>query len=142
MKILLLCSIPLYNSQHIIYPFFYEWPFELLDPVLDSLIQSSFYFLDIIALAIYICISNFLLFSLLFSFNTKREERNHRKIILKFQDFKGGLLQWLKWQRVCLQCRRPGFSPWVGKIPWRKQWQPTPVLLPRESHEQRRLTGF
>ena len=26
-----------------------------------------------------------------------------------------------------LQCRRPGFDPWVGKIPWRRKWQPTPV---------------
>ena len=28
---------------------------------------------------------------------------------------------------------RPGFDIWVGKIPWRKNWQPTPVFLPRES---------
>ena len=27
---------------------------------------------------------------------------------------------------------RPGFSPWVGKIPWRRPWQPTPVFLPGE----------
>ena len=32
--------------------------------------------------------------------------------------------------RVCLQCGRPGFSPRVRKIPWRRKWQPTPVLLP------------
>ena len=32
------------------------------------------------------------------------------------------------------QCGRPGFDPWVGKIPWRRKWQPTPVLLPRKSH--------
>ena len=31
------------------------------------------------------------------------------------------------------QCRRPGFHPWVGKIPWRGAWQPTPVFLPGES---------
>ena len=37
---------------------------------------------------------------------------------------------------------RPGFSPWVGKIPWRKAWQPTPVFLPGESHGQRSLTGY
>ena len=29
--------------------------------------------------------------------------------------------------------RRPGFNPWVGTIPWRKAWQPTPVFLPGES---------
>ena len=32
-----------------------------------------------------------------------------------------------------LQCRRPGFYPWVGKIPWRGAWQPIPVFLPGES---------
>ena len=32
-----------------------------------------------------------------------------------------------------LQCWRPGFNPWVGKIPWRRAWQPTPVFLPGES---------
>ena len=31
------------------------------------------------------------------------------------------------------QCRRPGFDPWVEKIPWRREWQPTPVFLPGES---------
>ena len=32
------------------------------------------------------------------------------------------------------QCGRPGFNSWVGKIPWRRKWQPTPVLLPRKSY--------
>ena len=41
-----------------------------------------------------------------------------------------GLPWWLRWWRICLQCRRPGFDPWVGKIPWRREWQPTPVFLP------------
>ena len=44
-----------------------------------------------------------------------------------------GLPWWLSWLRVHLQCGRPGFDPWVGKIPWRKAWQPTPVFLPGES---------
>ena len=35
----------------------------------------------------------------------------------------------------------PGFNPWVGEIPWRREWQPTPVFLPGESHEQRSLAG-
>ena len=42
----------------------------------------------------------------------------------------------------CLQCGRPGFDPWVGKIPWRRKWQPTPVFLPGESHERRSLVGY
>ena len=40
-----------------------------------------------------------------------------------------------------LQCERPGFHPWVRKIPWRRKWKPTPVFLPRESHGQRSLAG-
>ena len=34
------------------------------------------------------------------------------------------------------------FDPWVGKIPWRRVWQPTPVFLPGESHGQRSLVGY
>ena len=44
--------------------------------------------------------------------------------------------------RICLQCRRPRFDPWVRKIPWRRKWQPTPVFWPGESHGQRSLAGY
>ena len=44
--------------------------------------------------------------------------------------------------RVCLQCGRPGFDSCVGKIPWRRKWLPTPVILPGESHGQRNLKGY
>ena len=44
--------------------------------------------------------------------------------------------------RVCLQCGRPGFDSWVRKIPWRRKWLPTPVILPGESHGQRNLKGY
>ena len=37
----------------------------------------------------------------------------------------------------CRRHKRCRFDPWVGKIPWRKAWQPTPVFLPGESHGQR-----
>ena len=37
--------------------------------------------------------------------------------------------------------RETWFDPWVGKIPWRREWQPTPIFLPRESHGQRSLVG-
>ena len=40
------------------------------------------------------------------------------------------------------QCGRPGFDPWVGKIPWRRKWQPTPVFLPGESHGRRSLVDY
>ena len=42
---------------------------------------------------------------------------------------------------ACLQCRRPGFHPWVGKIPWGRKWQPTPVSLAGKFHGQRSLVG-
>ena len=42
----------------------------------------------------------------------------------------------------CRRCRRCGFDPWVGKIPWRRKWQPSPVSLPEKSHGQRSLAGY
>ena len=40
------------------------------------------------------------------------------------------------------QCRRLRFDPWIGKISWRREWQPTPVFLLGKSHGQRRLAGY
>ena len=40
-----------------------------------------------------------------------------------------GLPLWLSWYRLCLQCGRPGFDPWVRKIPWRRERLASPVLL-------------
>ena len=37
--------------------------------------------------------------------------------------------------------RRPGFKSWVRKIPWRRKWQPTPVILPGKSHGYRSLVN-
>ena len=53
-----------------------------------------------------------------------------------------GLPWWLRWQRICLQFRSPGFDPRVRKIPWRREWQPTSVFLPGEFHGQRRLANY
>ena len=36
----------------------------------------------------------------------------------------------------------PRFDPWVGKIPWRRAWQPIPVLLLGEFHGKRSLAGY
>ena len=44
--------------------------------------------------------------------------------------------------RQCRRRKRCGFSPRVGKIPWRTPWPPTPVFLPGESYGQRRLGGY
>ena len=49
---------------------------------------------------------------------------------------------WLSQSGVCLPRGRPGFTPWVGKIPWRRKWQPTPVFLPGEAHGQASLMDY
>ena len=41
----------------------------------------------------------------------------------------------------CRRHRRHRFDPWVGKILWRRKWQPTPVFLPGKFHGQRHLAG-
>ena len=41
-----------------------------------------------------------------------------------------------------MQCKRPRLDFWVGKIPWRRAWQLTPVFLPGESHGQRSRVGY
>ena len=42
----------------------------------------------------------------------------------------------------CWRCKRHGFNTWVGKIPWRRKWQPTSVLLSGEFHGQKSLAGY
>ena len=41
-----------------------------------------------------------------------------------------------------MQWRKCKFDPWVGKMPWRRKWQPTPVFLPGEFHGQRSVAGY
>ena len=50
-----------------------------------------------------------------------------------------GLPWWLNGKESACQCRRCTFNPWVGKLPWRRKWQSTPVYLPGNSHGQRSL---
>ena len=51
------------------------------------------------------------------------------------------LALWLTSAFLIVLFNRPGFDPWVGKIPWRRKWQPTPVSLPGKSHGHRSLAG-
>ena len=57
-----------------------------------------------------------------------------------------GLPRWFQWLKnhpvKCRRCKRHGFDPWVGKIPWRRAWQLTPVFLPRKSNGQESLVGY
>ena len=58
---------------------------------------------------------------------------------------KEGLPDGASGKKTACQWRRykiHGFDPWVGKIPWRWAWKPTPVFLPGESHGQRSLAGY
>ena len=59
-----------------------------------------------------------------------------------YMDSLYGLPWWLRQSRTHLHCRRPRFDTWVRKIPWRRKWQTTPVLLPGKSHGQRRLVSY
>ena len=52
---------------------------------------------------------------------------------------------WLSGKEHSCQCRthrQHRFNPWVGKMPWRRAWQHTPVLLPGKSHAQRMLVDY
>ena len=54
----------------------------------------------------------------------------------KFGDFADGT----SGKESNAQCR--WFDPWVAKIPWKRKWQPIPVFLPAEFHEQKSLVGY
>ena len=67
------------------------------------------------------------------------QKKDHWMRILKMQ---GLVCGGSDSKNVCLQCGRPRFNPWVRKIPWRRMWQPTPVLLPGKFHGWRNLVGY
>ena len=52
-----------------------------------------------------------------------------------------GLPRWPSGKESACQDSRHGFDPWVGKIPWRREWQPALVFLPGKSHRQRSLAS-
>ena len=65
---------------------------------------------------------------------TDRKERN---ILATGKGFPGGSDR--KNLPAMWRCR---FKPWIGKTPWRRKWQSTPILLSREFHRQRSLMGY
>ena len=72
-----------------------------------------------------------------------RRQYGFKKLTLK-QDLQEprGLPWGLRGKEPTFQCRKHGFDPWVGQIPWRRKWHPTPVFLPGEFHGQRILVGY
>ena len=71
-----------------------------------------------------------------FSISSLLESRRLRDF--DFHGFPGGA----SGKELACQCRRIRFDPWVRKIPWRRKWQPTPVLLLGKSHGWRSLVGY
>ena len=74
------------------------------------------------------------------SLPTELQGKPHFVLIL-YSSFPGGS----RGKEPTCQCRRPKrfrFDPWVGKIPWKRAWQLTPVFLPGEPHGQRGLVGY
>ena len=49
---------------------------------------------------------------------------------------------WFSSKESACQCRRRKINPWVGKIPWKRKWQPTPVFLPGKSHGWKSLVSY
>ena len=56
--------------------------------------------------------------------------------------FLSAVPRWLSGKEFTCQGKRWGFDPWVGKIRWRRKWQPTPVFSPGEFNGQRSLVGY
>jgi len=75
---------------------------------------------------------------------SKSDRRYH--LNLHLPSYKTGLPRWRWWSSnppcQCRRHKRCGFNPWIGKIPWRRKWQPTPVFVPGESRGQRSLVGY
>ena len=53
-----------------------------------------------------------------------------------------GASRWFSGKEFTCQFRRHRFDSWVGKIPWNRKWQPTPVFLPGKFLGQRSLVGY
>ena len=70
----------------------------------------------------------------IFSFLLSRAENTLLQVLLGFPGISED-------KESSLQCKRPEFDPWVGKMPWRREWQPTPEFLPGKFHGQRSLAG-
>ena len=75
-------------------------------------------------------------------FHSGYPEHEHLSFLWASRELGSWPRWWLRWKSICLQCGRPGFNPWVGKISWRRQWQPTLVFLPGKSHGRRSLVGY
>jgi len=68
-----------------------------------------------------------------------------KEFILSLSCCSSGLTKWCSGKESACQrrrCKKHEFHPWVGKIPWNRKWQHTPVFLPGKFDEQRSLAGY
>ena len=79
----------------------------------------------------------------------QRQEMHQEAMVLSREDKWMGMCVWLpRWlsgKESSCQRRKPKrhrFSPWIEKIPWRREQEFTPVFLPAKSHGQRSLVGY
>ena len=82
--------------------------------------------------------------SLIYAIIFSQVERNVFLSMIVLSSFPNHSTSVKKKKKFFLQCRRYGrsrFDSWVGKIPWRWKWHPTPVFLSGKSHGQRSLAG-
>ena len=79
---------------------------------------------------------NHLIYGLCVDFLCSLEEHKYpeSQILLSGMYPMPGFSRWFSGKGPISQCGRREFELWVGKIPWNRQWQPTPVFLPGESH--------
>ena len=80
--------------------------------------------------------------SLLFTYYHSYKDRTMLHLNYFHFFWRKSFSQVTQWWTTCLQCRKHGFDSWVGKIPWRRKWQPTSVFLPEKSQWQRSLAGY
>ena len=85
---------------------------------------------------------NFVLFNTFTFLSRELQASNFEDLRIRNCGKVNGVPWWLSSKEPTCQCRRWGFDPWVRKIPWRRAWQPNPVVLPGESHGQRSLVGY
>ena len=81
-------------------------------------------------------------------FDWEKFEKHKIILCLKFSSFSHKSMEDLYNANPCYlmgfsgRSRRPGFDPWVGEVPWRREWLSTSVFLFGEFHGQRKLAGY
>ena len=116
----------------------HAFPGPPLHPQTDSTFPESGYWRHLL-IVLFFSLSNFIFW------NTEilwKSERILRISICSSPIFTTGPPRGAK-EPACQSKRhkRHGFDTWVRKIPWTREWQPTPVFLPGKSHVQRCLAG-